>query len=905
MAGLNVSPDAIAEARKSGYSDAEIVGHLASADPAKFKAAADAGYSPKEVLDHLAAVKAAPEAGGVTSAVNTAVDTLAPGVLKDIAQGLQHGEAARVSGNAKTGQVYLGSDPTAANAEAAATAPKGYKPGEFFTKDAGLDPRSWNWKDVPKVVSEQAPGLAQDLAVGKGSAMAAARLLPGVTKVASPVVGLLAGLGSAAWRTLGPRAKAIAEARTGDAAAEPETQDKVKSGVIGAAEAPLNALPISRFLPGLAGKVGSVGVQGVIDSAKKVGLTAASGAVAGGANSAIDQAGITQGSPGGMHIDPREAANAAAGGALTVGAFGTPKAITDAHLAVKFKDFGGANSDAATAFANRVKAAAAGSNLTNKEAGGTAVKSATAGVQNELKGAIKDIQSRTNHGPDVDNALDAASRGEHTQNDINTIAAATQADPSAANLMHLVRQSKVASMVPQLGNMEASGNFTGGLSSKIANLVPAAFRPSTALASVGAAAFGAHVLPGLLGMVAPGALAGLYGGYGAARAIDSLTGARSPANQFVQRMSDPSVPVRQPVAMPPAAAPPAVNRPGPTGPSIPPSPQPWGSPAPYVAPTGPNPQQLQMQMNALLASRKAEGQQQNMQNKQTVMQAMPLIQRLATQPQEPPAPQPAAPAGPDPVQLRRQMDQLLNIRKAAAAQRTAATTAAGVGQANDLAATSPLISEAGGLSALSNPAMGKRASQLISAANAVKRLTAEPTDAPAGSPPAEVAPSIVPPQPMKISKANGKVTTKEAPAPKVSEQAVAMRDAMRGAEPNAEESAYTPLTNDEMPYRSMSPKDIAEAEKVKYEPKLQKVYGNKIEKTQKLRANSLIDEALAHPADEEHIGALLDQVKHITRSHKADVPKAVEHYASMMTPEGAASIRKLFTKEYIASIWGK
>ena len=53
MADVDISSDAIAKARTSGYSDDEIAQHLTQQYPDKFGAAQKAGYSSTEILDHL------------------------------------------------------------------------------------------------------------------------------------------------------------------------------------------------------------------------------------------------------------------------------------------------------------------------------------------------------------------------------------------------------------------------------------------------------------------------------------------------------------------------------------------------------------------------------------------------------------------------------------------------------------------------------------------------------------------------------------------------------------------------------------------------------------------------------------------------------------------------------------
>lgn len=67
MPNFNVSPEAVAKARASGYSDTEIADYLSQQMPDKFKAAADAGYTPTEILDHLGRVKTSPPPAPVST----------------------------------------------------------------------------------------------------------------------------------------------------------------------------------------------------------------------------------------------------------------------------------------------------------------------------------------------------------------------------------------------------------------------------------------------------------------------------------------------------------------------------------------------------------------------------------------------------------------------------------------------------------------------------------------------------------------------------------------------------------------------------------------------------------------------------------------------------------------------
>jgi len=85
--------------------------------------------------------------------------------------------------------------------------------------------------------------------------------------------------------------------------------------------------------------------------------------------------------------------------------------------------------------------------------------------------------------------------------------------------------------------------------------------------------------------------------------------------------------------------------------------------------------------------------------------------------------------------------------------------ALGANQANEVAAQSPLIAENGGLATVANPEAGKRMAQMVSAAQAYRKLTAQP-EAEEGevapAPAAPVAPKAAA-APAAVKKSNGKI----------------------------------------------------------------------------------------------------------------------------------------------------
>jgi hypothetical protein len=131
MAGID--PAQIAQARAAGYSDAEIADHLASTRPTEFKTAREAGYTDAEILTHL---------------------TRGPDKPSGIVDAARQGLSGLVSGPSATLKEFAGVDMPTADANAKKIAPEDYK-GASFMRD-GVSA-------VPQMVAEGAPGLAQDM----------------------------------------------------------------------------------------------------------------------------------------------------------------------------------------------------------------------------------------------------------------------------------------------------------------------------------------------------------------------------------------------------------------------------------------------------------------------------------------------------------------------------------------------------------------------------------------------------------------------------------------------------------------------------------------------------------------------------------------------------------------------
>lgn len=676
-----------------------------------FQAARDAGYSDAEIVKFLAAdkdskfdVDGALKAGYSPKEI---IEHIAPNersVGSGLVDAARQGAANVVSGLGETAKQYTPATGIADALKAAGSkiAPDNYQPSPIISNE-GVQPGN-----IPRALAEQAPGMA--------TGIAAARMTPGPAWVKA-----LAAAASYAGIGLGNRAKERAAERTGDSTAEPTTTDKAVAAGAMVPEAALGAVGASRFLPGGAGGT-------TIDALKRLATTTGVEAGVGAGQSAVGQAGRTVGTDKGLRVDPVEVANAAATSGLTGGVMATPRAVAETHNAVKYREFGGDNEKASAAVANRIEAV--GGNLGNIKDGFKAVTDSARDVRTELTNASKGFSST----PEANNALVRARAGkELTETDLQHL---DNADP---NVAFLARQASVIAKLKTQGDYRTTvGKFGGGISSKMEKGVRLFYNPTGAMTAAGIGALGIGGLgAGAMGYALPtvGALGAAYGG---ARVLDKLTGNRSPAKQFTKRFADNTSPVRLPTAAPQAA--PALPI---TGPKIGPAPQPWGQPSFSTAPS--------LQTNLMLHTGMGKIAQQlaNAKKAQMVSQALPLLQQLSGAGNQTPAPAPA----PLVDQTAVPKDVLTNTRalvKGLQTTQALKSKTLGTAQADAVARTSPMVDDVGGLSAISNPDTGKRLSQLVSAANAMKKLTAVPEE---NAPAAE--------KPAKISKANGKI--KEVP----------------------------------------------------------------------------------------------------------------------------------------------
>ncbi len=504
-----ISKDKVAAAHREGYSDAEIVEHLSQrsgVDPAKFKEAVAEGYTPAEILSHLGDAQHNPPSSIVDALSQGAANT-----VRGIGQSI--------------GAVPGGSQDTERRAEqiAGTLEPKNYQPAQVI-KDGAI-----NFGDIPRAVAEQAPGAVLPIATGAVLKRFLGRRL-----------GLLGGLAAAGAEYFGPNVKARA---TAEGHEEPTATDKAIGAGTTAAQLAADAIALRRFLPG-ANPITTVGVQGILDSAKKLAATTAIEAASTGGQNVIGQAGATMGTPGGLQVDPEQAASAAITGGATGGVLASPRLGRDAVNAARFSDVGGPLATPASAVANRILQKVKDGDALNPKTAYGAVSDTTADVLNELKNARAGL-NKGSLSTEADNALARVAAGRQVSS--TDLRAIEQSAPTGVH--DLASQASVLASLKQKGNY-GSERFGGGLGERLRH---AMHHPLSSAGSVAA----------LIASPMIAAKAALAGGalYGGARVLDRALGLASPAATFVEKFSNPSVPTRSGVA-------PVVNSGRPSVPSV-------------------------------------------------------------------------------------------------------------------------------------------------------------------------------------------------------------------------------------------------------------------------------------------------------------------------------------------------
>lgn len=784
-----------------------------------------------------------------------------------VTAGLNKGAADLGNNLAATAKTYLGVG------EGPAPEDPNYVPANVT--NGSLNPLNWNFSQIPQKAAELAPGLAEQLAAAKAGATAG-KAIGGVKGAA---LGALLASGATLWaNSAGRAAKQDAVDRTGDQNAEPNTGDKVRAGLTSAASAAVqSAFPVRAAV---APAIKSVGPQGALDAVKKYLATTATAGAAGAAGNVVDQAGNTIGTDKGLRVDPGQAEDAALGNMAVAGTLGVPRLAAETYTSAHQSVFGGPNQQASQAYFKRLQDNAGAQGLGTATADYAAQENTKANLKRELQ-AVDD----SNMSQDTSNALALARQGKTLTPD--HVSAIEAADPAAG---HLARQLYVAQQAQKFGSYDSSNQkWAGGLSGWADKY---ALRPFKAhlLIGGGSALVGAH----MLGSYSIPTLAGAALGYGGARAVDNLTGLRSPAQSLSEKFAA-NVPTRLPTVTAPPPAPPQNNTGGGNGPAGPWGPRPMPTTSvPQVAPTAPPAPNLNPVALKMLATKLKAG--------------------LPEEPQAP-APEPQ-PAQLNPLALPRTItgpakNLMAGARMAAKARNVydvATQKAAGAAQAEDIAADSHAINDQGGLAALSNPEFTKRGAQLLAAANVMRRLTAEPEEE--GTPTAPVqtnghaAPTTMNgvmntvnaiTAPAKISKKAGGEVKVEAPTQQASPEFDWNR--VGGYDPSAIEN----------PFIGKTPQEIARisADAMPGLPALNRMsYYNRTLGTRTARDNVISELKQSFPGEQSIFDKLREDLHAPGNSDQTQSMRVIKHYTGLMSADAGTATRAAFRRADVRdAIW--
>jgi len=817
---------------------------------------------------------------------------------------LSQGASDLVTGVGKTVKDYVSPDTGKAIADKGATlASKNYQPAseEFIHPSDGASNHTMglDWSALPRAAVEQAPGLALDI----GGQMLTKRLGPAAQYIANAV--------TYGARTLGNEAEKRAAARTGDANAEPTAEDKLTGLQSTLAQTALNKIGLSGITN--PAKVIGTGAQGVLRAGGNVLKSAAKEGLTNAGQDLISQGFIKKGTD--QPIDAQEALGAGVMGAGGGALFSAPHAAKEALTSVRMNDQAG---DAHTAMAaNRITEHAGG---TDTLADPKVAYKATQGAIEDVRREIGDAAKRTsNPSTEASNAIAAAKSGE-ALTDKQTAAVDAEGNDQ---LSSLVRQATALSKLTDMGNFDSGeGRFAGGASEFARNNARAAVYGLT-----GAAALPHMVAQGGVGLdslsasvphLAEAAAAGVAG-YKGLKLADKALGFASPAKTFAERFGDTSGNVRVPLQL---------NQ-SPTGPKVTPQnsltpAQPWGLIAPKPTPFKPD--VLEPGIAKIVEKL------QNQKQQQTARAAMPLLRQLASQSKPPAPPEPdttlqdAITAGKqvvkdrqwaDNLRQRFEAEQAANAPQASAAptmDQTMAATAKlakglqkmadlrqkglGSNQAEAEAAVSPMIQEQGGLDAVMNPMMGKRASELIGAANALKKLRAQPEEeAPTPQPaPAAPAPAMGP---------KGVDPTGATPL-----TVADILSRISGEAPKAEApNAAAVFTLPESPHSFKTPQEAAQAiynEAVAGGKIIRHAEGFKAGTTRRLAGEEAIynniSKALSSVAER---GAFHKYLAALWGSDSPEVVTQVREHMLAEFPQHAGTINKHLSDQAIKDLWTK
>jgi hypothetical protein len=555
-----------------------------------------------------------------------------------------------------------------------------------------------------QLIAENLPSWGGAIAGGK----AAASMAPGKWKVPAALLGA-AGAG---W--LMSSGDTINERAANNKHETPTTEDKIIGNLTAGAGAAASAVPVARLVPGL-NKVAGAGGQAAASAVTKALTNVGAGIAGNTASDLATQVGTTAGTEQGLTVDPSRLGGAAITGGVVSGAHSVPGLSGDLVRAGTLRKYVGENEAASKNYATRLETAGNGG-LGNAKVDEGAHQRVVADLKSELGASAANVDKQTTLSQEAKNSLSALQRGEKVNPDeIARIEREVSGAPDGANTALLARTLHVADMAGERGG-HSNGKWSGGISGAFDRNVGYMLNPFRSVTGALATGAGVH----LLGTSSPQFAAAAFGTYGASRVIDNLTGMRSPAKTFAEHFADRNAQLRVPPSTPAAPAappPPGGGAQGPWGPKPLPQqsvPQAGVQSAPPQAPQVPltpgtlpwkAPQVTQLPNISPIALNNLQ---------QTLKAGLPAAPSA-----EPAAPPPAPQIDPLnlPTSITKTAKNLMGghakvqeIRE----KEQARSAVAGL--------QSPLVEDAP-LDVTQNPMVGKRASQLVSAANALRKYT--------------------------------------------------------------------------------------------------------------------------------------------------------------------------------------
>lgn len=538
-----ITADELAEIRKSGANDADILEKYKQFDP---QSASDidelqkSGAHPAKILDKLVQFHA--QGGGDQSPADPMADK---GIIEKAAGALQYGAANELQGISRTA-ARTGHDDAGANLQGAAgaVAPHDYDPA---SNHLTWNPKTWGY--APRALLESSPGMATDLTAGELGAAGGAALGSAVPIVGTAAGGVLGGLGGfgASYFARNYGANLDSRMENQPKGAEPSAADKAIAGGSTLAEGALNKL-------GLGGAIGGTVTGAGVKALAKVPLAvlgrgAAEGA-AGATGDVINQVGRTAGTQEGLNVNPEEVANVGTLAGMTGAGLRAARGAGDVTNAVRFKDM---DQEAASRFAGRMS-----DTEVNPKSGQKAYE-AVDKARSRLDTDIDTFKSDglaplrgDNDALSLVNGVikDLKSNKTVTTDDLNAVKAHLADTQEGQQLHDLLAERQAANQLTDKGVFKKDGDdpkgyFAGGVTasqlgrSVINPLGLVKNRAAQLMAGTGVSA-GIAGLPIAAQLATHASTAGyLLGGqlglYGGLRAADSALGLRNPAKEFMNR----------------------------------------------------------------------------------------------------------------------------------------------------------------------------------------------------------------------------------------------------------------------------------------------------------------------------------------------------------------------------------